>query len=181
MNYSYKRNGQTVMYGIQCHEIFCFYDSFKFFQKLMEIFASQGAPPVSTTPVANLPPVSTTPMANFDNSFDSVVDNSGKFATGVNDTSGKFAVGVNNTGWQFATSINDTGSKFCHQSESQRLPTRPVGELAFESLKENLASRRVGNSPTRLGEESSIPRLGESESRRLPDTASRRVINSLTR
>jgi hypothetical protein len=47
---------------------------FKFFQKLAEIFASQGAQPVSTTPVANfttsfasvadaggnLPPVSTT-------------------------------------------------------------------------------------------------------------------------
>ncbi len=30
----------------------------------MEIFASQGAPPVSTTPVANLPPVSKTPAAN---------------------------------------------------------------------------------------------------------------------
>jgi len=30
---------------------------FKFFQKFVEIFASQGAPPVSTTPAANLPPI----------------------------------------------------------------------------------------------------------------------------
>ncbi len=33
-------------------------DRFEFFRKFAEIFASQGAPPVSTTPVANLPPVS---------------------------------------------------------------------------------------------------------------------------
>ncbi len=58
----------------QCHEIFCFWFfswiSFppapeypKFFRKFAEIFASKGAPPVSTTPVANVPPVSTTPLA----------------------------------------------------------------------------------------------------------------------
>ncbi len=45
-------------------------DSFKFFRKFSEIFASQGAPlvsttpPVSTTPAAKLPPVSMTPVAN---------------------------------------------------------------------------------------------------------------------
>ncbi len=38
----------------------------KFFQKFVEIFASQGAPP-STTPVANLPQVSTILAANFAN------------------------------------------------------------------------------------------------------------------
>ncbi len=38
---------------------------FEFFRKFAEIFASQGAPPVSTTPVANLPPVSTTPAAKL--------------------------------------------------------------------------------------------------------------------
>ncbi len=38
-------------------------DRFEFFRKFAEIFASKGAPPVSTTPVANLPPVSTTPVA----------------------------------------------------------------------------------------------------------------------
>jgi hypothetical protein len=40
-------------------------DRFKFFRKFAEIFASQGAPPVSTTPVANLPPVSATLVANL--------------------------------------------------------------------------------------------------------------------
>ncbi len=45
----------------------------------MEIFASEGAPPLSTTPVANLPPVSTTPAANFATGI----------AAGVVDTGGK--------------------------------------------------------------------------------------------
>jgi hypothetical protein len=60
-------------------------DSFKFFRKFAEIFASQGAPPVSTTPVANFPTI-----------FASIVDTGGKFTTGVNDTGGKFATGVSN-------------------------------------------------------------------------------------
>jgi hypothetical protein len=59
-------------------------DCFKFFRKFAEIFASQGAPPVSMTPGANLPPV-----ANFSTIFASVVDTGGKFATGVVDTGGK--------------------------------------------------------------------------------------------
>jgi hypothetical protein len=62
-----------------------------------EIFASQGAPPVSTTPVANLL-VSTTPAANFATSFASVVDTGGKFAAG-------------DTGSIFATGIKDNGGK----------------------------------------------------------------------
>jgi hypothetical protein len=37
----------------QCHEIFCFRFFQEFFRKFAEIFASQGVPPVSTTPVAN--------------------------------------------------------------------------------------------------------------------------------
>ncbi len=73
-------------------------DRFEFFRKLAEIFASQGAPPVSTTPVANLPPVSATPVANFSSIFAFVVDTGGKFANGVNDTGGKFANGVNDAG-----------------------------------------------------------------------------------
>jgi hypothetical protein len=103
----------------QCHEIFFMnqfppsprvfhLDIFEFFRNFAEIFASQGAPPVSTTPVANLPttpaakllpvsttpvanlpPVSATPVANFFTIFASVVDTGGKFATGVNDTGGK--------------------------------------------------------------------------------------------
>ncbi len=75
-------------------------DRFKFFRKFAEIFASQGAPPVSTTPVAklppvpttpvaNLPPVSATPVANFSTIFASFFDTGGKFAAGVNDTGGK--------------------------------------------------------------------------------------------
>jgi hypothetical protein len=59
------------------------------FRKFAEIFASQGAPQVSTTQVANLPLVSTTPTANFATSFASVVDTDGKFATSVNDIGGK--------------------------------------------------------------------------------------------
>jgi hypothetical protein len=54
-------------------------DRFEFFRKFAEIFASQGAPPVSTTPVANLPPVSATPVANFSSIFASVVDTGGKY------------------------------------------------------------------------------------------------------
>jgi hypothetical protein len=49
---------------------------------LAEIFAIQGAPPVSTTPVAN-------------------VDTGGKIATGINDTCGKFATGINDTSGKF--------------------------------------------------------------------------------
>jgi hypothetical protein len=73
-------------------------DRFEFVRKFAEIFASQGAPPASTTPVANLPPVSATPVANFSTIFASVVDTGGKFAAGVNDTGGKFAAGVVDTG-----------------------------------------------------------------------------------
>jgi hypothetical protein len=73
-------------------------DRFDFFRKFAEIFASQGAPPVSTTPVAmtpaaNLPLVSTTPAANSATSFPCAVDTGGKFATGVHDTGGKLAAG----------------------------------------------------------------------------------------
>jgi hypothetical protein len=53
-------------------------DRFKIFLKFVEIFASQGAPPVSTTPVAN-----------FSTIFASVVDTGGKFATDINDAGGK--------------------------------------------------------------------------------------------
>jgi hypothetical protein len=62
-------------------------DRFEFFRKFAEIFACQGAPLVSRTPVAN-----------FSTTFASVVDTGGNFATGVNDTGGKFATGVNDAG-----------------------------------------------------------------------------------
>jgi hypothetical protein len=58
-----------------------------FFRKFSEIFASQGAPPVSMTPAAN-----------FSTIFASIVDTGGKFATCVKDTSGNFATGVNDAG-----------------------------------------------------------------------------------
>jgi hypothetical protein len=58
-------------------------DRFKFFQKFAEIFASQGAPPVSKTPVANLLPVSATLVANFSTIFASVVDTGGKFGNNI--------------------------------------------------------------------------------------------------
>ncbi len=75
-------------------------DRFEFFRKFAEIFASQGAPPVSTTPVAN-----------FSTIFASVVDTGGKFATGVNNAGGKFATGITDTGGKFATGVVDTGGK----------------------------------------------------------------------
>ncbi len=62
------------------------FEPFQFFGKFA-VFASQGAPPVSTTPTAN-----------FATSFASVVDTGSKFATGVNDIGGKFATSVNDTG-----------------------------------------------------------------------------------
>jgi hypothetical protein len=78
----------------QCHKIVCFWFFHEsvfpkpqsiplgrfqnFSNPFLEIFASQGASPVSTTPAAN-----------FATSFASVVDAGGKFATGVNDTGGK--------------------------------------------------------------------------------------------
>ena len=62
-------------------------DRFEFVRKFAEIFASQGAPPVSTTPVAN-----------FSTIFANVVVTGGKFATGVNDIGGKFAISVKDAG-----------------------------------------------------------------------------------
>jgi hypothetical protein len=54
-------------------------ESFQIFRKFAEIFVSQGAPPVSTTPAPN-----------FATGTTGVVDTGGKFATGVNDTGGKW-------------------------------------------------------------------------------------------
>ncbi len=66
---------ETVFLKGQCHEIFCFWffacigfppasvypirTVSNFFRTFAKIFASQGVPPVSTIPAANLPPVST--------------------------------------------------------------------------------------------------------------------------
>jgi hypothetical protein len=51
---------------------------FEFFQKFTKIFASQGAPPVITTPAAY-----------YATGMTGVVDAGGKFAAGVIDTHGK--------------------------------------------------------------------------------------------
>ncbi len=90
-----KKSRDTVPLKGQCHEIFCVWffhesvppphlrvfrlDCFEFFRKFAEIFASQSAPPVSTTPVAT----------------------SGKIAAGIKDTGGKFATGISDTGGKF--------------------------------------------------------------------------------
>jgi hypothetical protein len=76
-----------------------FHDRFKIFQKFAEIFASQGAPLVSTTPVANLPLVSTTSAANF----------STIFATGVKTT--PVANCHQYQRHRRQPSVNDTGGK----------------------------------------------------------------------
>jgi hypothetical protein len=65
---------------------------FKFFRKFAEIFISQGALQVLTTPTANFATVT----------------------TGVIYTDSKFATGVSDTGSRFAASVNDSGAN-CHQ------------------------------------------------------------------
>ncbi len=87
-------------------------DRFEFFRKFAEIFASKGAPPVSTTPVANLPPVSKVHHRYQRHRWQichrcqrhrrqichRYKRHRWQFATGINDTGGKFAAGVNDTG-----------------------------------------------------------------------------------
>jgi hypothetical protein len=67
------------------------YGHLKFFQKFAEIFASQGAPAVSTTLPAvptKQPPISMTPAVLVTKFAARVVDTGSKFATGVVDTGG---------------------------------------------------------------------------------------------
>jgi hypothetical protein len=76
----------------------------------VEIFASQGAPPVSTPPVAN-----------FVTGTTGVVDTGGKFATSVTIPAAnlppvsthrcQLATGINDTGGNFAAGVIDTGGK----------------------------------------------------------------------
>ncbi len=70
---------------------------------------SQGAPPVSTTPVAN-----------FSTNFASVVDTGGKFANGVNDTGGT----NNGNNYQTADNLKWTWKKIYLQ---YMLPLLPKG------------------------------------------------------
>ncbi len=86
-------------------------DRFEFFRKFAEIFASQGVPPVSTSPAAN-----------FYALFASVVDTGGKFATGVNDAGGKFATGVKAKFYIYV------------YSTTQRCPNKIVKIFLFEGF-----------------------------------------------
>jgi hypothetical protein len=107
-------------------------DRFKFFRKFAEIFASQGAPPVSTTLVANLPPVSTTLVAKLLLVSTTPVANCHRYQRHrwqifppfwlvllipaanlppVSTTPVAIATGINDTGGKFATGVNDTGGK----------------------------------------------------------------------
>jgi hypothetical protein len=77
-------------------------DRFEFFRKFAEIFVSQGAPPVSMTPVANFPPFSLAlliPAANLP-------------------TVSTTPVAINNTGGKFATGVVDTGGKYWQQYQA---------------------------------------------------------------
>ncbi len=85
-----------------------------FFQKFAEIFASQGAPQVSTTLVATLPPVSVSLAANFATSSAGVVNTVGKSVTGVKDTCSKFATGVKNARGNLPP-VSTTPRQICHR------------------------------------------------------------------
>ncbi len=110
----------------QCHEIFAsdfFHDSsspkplkitlgsFQIFLKIRRytVFTSQGAPPVSTTSVAN-----------FATSSAGIVDTGGKFATGVNDIGANLPLvyRVNDPGGKFATVVNNNGGKQWEQYQT---------------------------------------------------------------
>ncbi len=111
----------------QCHEIFCFWFfswiSFplapeysiktisNFFEKLAEIFAIQGSPPVSMTPVANLPQVSTTPAANLPPVSTTPAANLPPVSMSWRQIFPSVLLGVADTGGKFATGVNDTGGK----------------------------------------------------------------------
>ncbi len=117
----------------------------------MEIIASQGAPPVSTTPAAKLLPVSTTPAANLPPVSVSVVDTGGKFATGVNDAVGKLqpvsTTPATNLPPVSTTQIMGTISGCSHlklnlkakiyiyvNSTTQRCPSKIIKILQFEDF-----------------------------------------------
>ncbi len=72
--------------------------------------------------------------------------------------------------------LPDSASRQLSDSASREVadsPTRRVGESAFECLKEKLGESATPRA--RLIGESLTPRLGESENRRLPDSASQGV------
>jgi hypothetical protein len=79
--------------------------------------------------------------------------------------------------------LPDSASRQLSDSASQGIsnsPTRQVGESTFECLKENLASRRVGDSLTGRVWELLTPRLGELLTPRLATPPTRRVGEWMT-
>ncbi len=103
---------------------------FGFFRKFVEIFASEGAPPVSTTPC-------------------------GKFATGVNDTGCKFATstaGVVDTGgryqwhqWQKMGTISDCWHLKVNLKEKNHLSTTHKQSWAHRSYKLSERSKAMSD------------------------------------
>jgi hypothetical protein len=73
---------------------------FQIFGKICGDIRKQGAPPVSTTMVAN-----------FSTRSAGVVDIGGKFSTSVNNTSGKLQPVSTTPAANFATDVNNTGGK----------------------------------------------------------------------
>jgi hypothetical protein len=74
----------------------------------LEILASQGAPPVSTTPATNLSSVLTTPVANLLLVSTKQVVNLPPVS---NTPAANFATGTTDTGSKFVTGSVDTGGK----------------------------------------------------------------------
>jgi len=81
----------------------------RIYKKFKEIFAIEGAPPISTALVPNK--VHWWQFANFATLTTGVVENCGKIATAVNNTSVKFATAVNDTSGKFAAGVHDTCGK----------------------------------------------------------------------
>jgi hypothetical protein len=118
----------------QCHKIFCFrffhespcpkslkitLGQFKFFQNFTEIFSSQGAPPVSTTLVANLPPVLLIPVANLP----PVSTNWQQICRQCQRHRWQSATVINDSGSKFSTGVIDPGGKFANNGNTIRLQT----------------------------------------------------------
>ncbi len=98
--------------------------SFKSFGKFADIFTSQGAAPVSVTPVENFSPVSATGVANFPPVTTTTKVNFPTGTAGFIDTSGEFSAGV------IATGFNDTGA---NSGNNIRLFT-PLTELEGKNV-----------------------------------------------
>jgi hypothetical protein len=95
----------------------------------LEIFAAKGAPPVSSTPAANLLPVSFTSLANLP--CTDIKDTSG--TTGVVDTSGKFGPRIVDAGADLDLRISP---RICEQLRSDP-------NLILKDLGEDISGKRT--------------------------------------